>query len=294
MAKYKKSTKEKLTQISVRRLDPKSRKSLGNNLANSGNKKRSKKKLVTTSESGQAPNGQIWLYGNHAVNAALTNPKRTKYRLLVNKELVNTYKPANNAVQPEFVSRQDIEQKLPPNAVHQGLTLLVAPLKFEKIETVCNRAEENSILIILDQVSDPRNIGAIMRSASAFGASAIVTTGKNSPETSAWLAKAASGAVDRLPLVKVTNLVRTIGLLKEAGFWTVGLDVNGSQTLAETKLDGKLALILGAEGRGLRRLTAKNCDYLVSIPIKKNSNSLNVSAAAAIALYEIVGNRAQI
>jgi len=245
------------------------------------------------SGSGFGPNGQIWLYGIHVVEAALANPKRKKYRLLVNKEWTPAYNVDGKEIQPEYVNRQDIERQLPSDAVHQGLALLVAPLDHVSIESVCKDAMDNSVIIVLDQVTDPRNIGAIMRSAIAFGASAIVVTDKYTPETTASMAKAASGAVDLLPLVRVTNLTRSLLLLKDAGFWTAGLDANADQTIAQANLSGKLAIILGAEGSGLRRLTAQNCDYLVSIPIEPSADSLNVSVAASIALYEVFRNRAK-
>jgi 23S rRNA (guanosine2251-2'-O)-methyltransferase len=243
------------------------------------------------SGSGLGPNGQIWLYGIHVVEAALANPKRKKYRLLVNKEWTTSYKVDGNEIEPEYVTRQDIERQLPLDAVHQGLILLVAPLDHVAIETICRDAKDNSVVIVLDQVSDPRNIGAIMRSAIAFGASAIVVTDKYTPEATASLAKAASGALDRLPIVRVTNLTRSLVLLKKAGFWLAGLEANANQTIAQASLSGKLAIILGAEGSGLRRLTSENCDYLVKIPIEPSSDSLNVSVAASIALYEIFKSR---
>ncbi len=245
-----------------------------------------------SSGSGFGPNGQIWLYGTHAVEAALANPKRKKYRLLVNEDLSTSYEVEGKEIEPEYVARLDIERQLPYDAVHQGLALLVAPLDYAAIEDVCEESDDTSIVIVLDQVTDPRNIGAIMRSATAFGASAIIVPDKHTPEATAVLAKAASGALDRLPMVRVTNLTRALGLLKEAGFWTVGLDANAEQTLAEANLSGKLAIIMGAEGTGLRRLTTANCDYLVKIPIDPTADSLNVSAAAAITLYEIIRNRA--
>ena len=262
----------------------------GNSARNSSSQ--SNRNRAKASGSGLGPNGQIWLYGNHAVEAALANPKRKKYRLLVNEEFSGTYEIGESEVQPEFVDRQDIERLLPADAVHQGMALLVAPLDYEAIETICAEATDPSIVIVLDQVTDPRNIGAIMRSATAFGATAIVVPDKHTPEATPALAKAASGALDRLPMVRVTNLTRALGQLKEAGFWTIGLDANAEQTLAQANLSGKLAVIMGAEGKGLRRLTSENCDYLVNIPIDPTADSLNVSAAATITLYEIVRNRA--
>ncbi|MBT4941266.1 MAG: 23S rRNA (guanosine(2251)-2'-O)-methyltransferase RlmB [Rhodospirillaceae bacterium] len=237
-----------------------------------------------------------WLYGRHPVFAALDNPQRRVHRLLATAGAAKSI-PAisehrhGQDLKAEIVARHDLDNLLPEGAVHQGLALQVAPLEDSDIETICRNEDDNAIVVILDQVTDPRNIGAIMRSATAFGAAAIIVPDKHTPEATAVLAKAASGALDRLPVARVTNLARAIGQLKEAGFWTVGLDAEASQTLAEAKLSGKLAIILGAEGKGLRRLTAEKCDFLVKIPIDAQADSLNVSAAAAITLYEIVRNR---
>ena len=291
MTKHKKSSKGKMAPYSDkeagRNKNPKSNKNRNRDDSNS-----SRSGSGRASGTGFGPNGQIWLYGTHAVESALANPKRKKYRLLVNEELSDSYELEGDEVEPEFVARQDIDRQLRADAVHQGQALLVAPLEYEAIETVCSESGDDAIVIVLDQVTDPRNIGAIMRSATAFGASAIIVPDKHTPEATAALAKAASGALDRLPMVRVTNLTRALGLLKDAGFWTVGLDANADQTLAQADLKGKLAVIMGAEGKGLRRLTAENCDYLVNIPIDPAADSLNVSAAAAITLYEIARNRA--
>ena len=283
MIKHKKSTQnntvnypdKKLTNISIQKRNAKDR-----------NKSQAKK-----SGSGFGSNGQIWFYGIHAVESALLNPERKKYQLLVNQEWTTSYKVPGNEIEPQYVSRKVIESKLPLTAVHQGLALLVAPLPHVPIETICKNSNDNSVVIVLDQINDPRNIGAIMRTASAFGASAIIVTDRYTPETTASMAKAASGALDRIPVVRVTNLSRSLVLLKKAGFWLAGLDANASQTIYQANLGGKIAIILGAEGSGLRRLTAQNCDYLIKIPMDASSNSLNVSVAASIALYEVYRNR---
>ena len=282
MPKYKKSPKTNRDKPEVQQRNRLSSYKKNNSVPNSQSKQ---------SGSGFGPNGQTWLYGVHAVKSALTNPERRKYRLLVNQEWTTSYKVEGNEILPEYVSRQDIERQLPLNAVHQGLALLVAPLSQVSIETICKNARDNSVVIVLDQVTDPRNIGAIMRSAFAFGASAVIVTDKYTPETTAAMAKAASGALDRLPLVRVTNLTRSLILLKKAGFWLAGLDANADQTIVQANFNGKLAIILGAEGSGLRRLTSQNCDYLVNIPIQQSTDSLNVSVAASIALYEVFRNR---
>jgi 23S rRNA (guanosine2251-2'-O)-methyltransferase len=283
MPKYKKSPKTNITKSAVQPF---------NQISSQKRNVRERSKLQSKqSGSGFGPNGQTWLYGIHAVEAALANPKRKKYRLLVNQEWNKSYKVEGNEITPEYVSRQDIERQLPLNAVHQGLALLVAPLSHVAIETICSNASNNSVVIVLDQVTDPRNIGAIMRSAVAFGASAVIVTDKYTPETTAVMAKAASGALDSLPIARVTNLTRSLVLLKKAGFWLAGLDSNADQTIVQANLNGKLAIILGAEGSGLRRLTSQNCDYLVNIPIQQSTDSLNVSVAASIALYEVFRNR---
>ena len=283
MIKHRESTRnntvnysdKKLTKISIQKRNAEDR-----------NKSQAKK-----SGSGLGPNGQIWFYGIHAVESALLNPERKKYQLLVNQEWTTSYKVPGNEIEPQYVSRKVIESKLPLTAVHQGLALLVAPLPHVPIETICKNSNDNSVVIVLDQINDPRNIGAIMRTASAFGASAIIVTDRYTPETTASMAKAASGALDRIPVVRVTNLSRSLVLLKKAGFWLAGLDANASQTISQANLGGKIAIILGAEGSGLRRLTAQNCDYLIKIPMDASSNSLNVSVAASIALYEVYRNR---
>tara|TARA_B100000315_G_scaffold68188_1_gene62104 strand:- start:249 stop:1091 length:843 start_codon:yes stop_codon:yes gene_type:complete len=280
MAKRKKSSRQSSTHSSARSGGHKS-----------GQKSGLNRDRNRAGSPAKTSGGKIWLYGNHAVEAALANPQRKKFRLLVHEDWTGSLNVAGSEIQPEYLSRQDIERQLPPGAVHQGLALQTAALEDTDIETICDAADDNAIIVILDQVTDPRNIGAVMRSATAFGATAIIVPDKHTPEATAVLAKAASGALDRLPMARVTNLARALGQLKEAGFWTVGLDADASQTLAEAKLSGKLAVIMGAEGKGLRRLTAENCDFLVRIPIDPAADSLNVSAAAAITLYEIVRNR---
>jgi 23S rRNA (guanosine2251-2'-O)-methyltransferase len=265
MKKYKNSPMAKTITYSE--------KEFNHTAARKKNKKGNSNPRPKPSGSGFGPNGQIWLYGIHAVDAALANPKRKKYRLLVNKEWNMNYNVIGKEIQPEYVSRHDIERQLAPDSVHQGVALLVAPLDYVAIETVCDDAADDSVILILDQVTDPRNIGAIMRSCIAFGASAIIVTDKYMPETTAAMAKAASGALDRLPLVRVTNLARSLVLLKESGFWTAGLDANANQTISQANLNGKLAIIVGSEGSGLRRLTIQKCDYLVNIPIKPKIDS---------------------
>ena len=241
----------------------------------------------------------VWLYGLHAVAAALANPRRKPRRLLVTAEAAETLAEAiaatPHAVEAETVGRREIEAELPEDAVHQGAALLTAPLPAAELAAIPQVPADGAppprrrVVVVLDQVSDPHNIGAILRSAAAFGALAVVVPDRGSPEETAALAKAASGALETVPLVRVTNLARALATLKTAGFWCVGLDGGAECTLAEQDLPDALALVLGAEGAGLRRLTLESCDFTARLPIRPAMESLNVSNAAAVALYALMG-----
>ena len=233
------------------------------------------------------PGGPYWLYGHHPVSAALTNPERKILRLA---QAGIDEVPTVEGHDWERVPRDVLESWLPPGAVHQGLAAKVHPLPDRGIEDVIAAAEdaEHAHLMILDQVTDPQNVGAILRSAAAFGALAVVLTERNAAPESGSLAKAASGALEHVPLIRVTNLSRAIELLKKGGFWIAGLAADAPKTLAEAKLTGKVGLALGAEGPGLRRLTREHCDLLVRLPTGGPIDHLNVSNAAAVALYELV------
>ena len=232
--------------------------------------------------------GPVWLYGLHAVAAALANPEREVRRVLATPDLLARGLPWLAGVPASEASRAEIEKRLPPGAVHQGIAAEVAPLPGHDIEDVCRAAADvaRSAVLVLDMVSDPQNVGAILRSAAAFGAAAVILPGHGAPEATGALAKAASGALETVPLVHVVNLRRALDRLKEAGFWCVGFDGAAETALGETALPAKAALLLGAEGTGLRRLSREACDLLVRIPIAPAIESLNVSAAAAVALYE--------
>ena len=229
----------------------------------------------------------LWLYGYHAVTAALQNPQRKIYRLLLSKEtaaeLPQKLLPAE--LNYETTSRTEFEQLLPKGAVHQGIAALVSPLPAVFEEDLPEK--ENSVIVILDQVTDPHNVGAVMRSAAAFDADAVIITERNAPEATGALAKSASGALELIPLITVSNLARTMQTLKDRGYWCVGMDGSAEKTLRDAALPRKIALIMGSEGYGLRRLTAQNCDFMVKLPISERVESLNVSNAAAIALYDL-------
>jgi 23S rRNA (guanosine2251-2'-O)-methyltransferase len=243
----------------------------------------------------RARRGEDWIYGRHVVAAALANPARSLERLVLTRDGEDAL--AKDGVQPrirpEIRSNQEISALLPEGAVHQGFALKAAPLAEKHIETVIAELAEGApaTVVVLDQVTDPRNVGAILRSAAAFGAAAVILPERHGADTTAALAKAASGALESVALVRVTNIARALETLKNAGFWTVGLAARAGETLASVDLTGRIALVLGAEGSGLRRLVAETCDIRARLPISDAMESLNVAAAAACALYEVARRR---
>lgn len=242
-------------------------------------------------EHAPASGGQYWLFGHHAVAAALGNPNRRIHQILATQEAAAAIGRALPASLPvETTERDSLDRLLGRDAVHQGVAIRVSPLPETDIYEICDkaRAVERAHVVVLDQVTDPHNVGAILRSAAAFGALGIILTERHAAPESGVLAKAASGALEHVPLTRVTNLVRAMEELKEAGFWCLGLAAEGKQTLAEVKPGGRVALCLGAEGSGLRRLTREHCDLLVRLPTAGPIDHLNVSNAAAVSLYELV------
>jgi 23S rRNA (guanosine2251-2'-O)-methyltransferase len=234
-----------------------------------------------------APKGTVWLYGHHAVAAALANPARRLRRLLLTEEgeaAISKILLPPWAVSPERVDRGRLDHLLGRDIVHQGAALLADPLAPPSLQSVL---EKPGVIIVLDQVTDPRNVGAIMRSAAAFGASAVITQDRNAPEETGGLAKAASGALEKMPLLRAVNIARTIIALKAANVWCIGLDTSGKALSGPTFADRRVALVLGAEGEGLRRLTRETCDEIAGLTMKGAVESLNVSAAATVALYEL-------
>jgi 23S rRNA (guanosine2251-2'-O)-methyltransferase len=232
---------------------------------------------------GASEDGPVIMYGWHTVSAALRNPARKIRKLLATENAARRLTEENipNANRAEIVRPHAIAERLLPDAVHQGLYLEVDPLSGPDIESL----EATGVVLVLDQITDPHNVGAILRSAAAFGVRALITTQRHSPDATGALAKAASGALEHVAMINVQNLARGLTALKEKGFLTVGLDSEGDADLAAIKLRAPLALVLGAEGKGLRQLTRETCDHVARIDMPGVIASLNVSNATAVALY---------
>jgi 23S rRNA (guanosine2251-2'-O)-methyltransferase len=232
---------------------------------------------------GEASDGPVILYGWHTVVAALANPQRNIRKLWLSENAARRLADENidTRISPEIVRPALIDQRLGPDAVHQGLLAEADPLPSPDIDTLALEG----IVLVLDQITDPHNVGAIMRSAAAFAVKAIVTTARHSPEATGVLAKSASGALELVPLVTVQNLARALTEMNERGFMTVGLDSQGSENLGEAALRKPLALVLGAEGKGLRQLTRETCSVVARLDMPGEIKSLNVSNAAVLALY---------
>jgi len=229
----------------------------------------------------------LWLYGLHPIEAALANPARLLRRLLLTPEAeaaLAARLPRPWALQPERVDRARIDQLLGRDTVHQGAALLADPLPQLGLAAALERPGP---VLVLDQVSDPRNVGAVLRSAAAFACACVITQERKAPEETGALAKAASGALETVPVLRAVNIARTLAALKAAGLWCVGLDA-GAPPLRGGALAGhRVALVLGAEGDGLRRLVRETCDEVVGLAMPGSMESLNVSAAATVALYEL-------
>ena len=232
----------------------------------------------------------FWIYGIHAVQAALQNPRRRCHRLfyLMDESFKKLkIEPFKVSLEIEKVDRAQFQKLFPPEAVHQGLALQLSSLRSKPFEDLLKNENPHLILATLDQVSDPHNLGAIVRSAAAFGIQALLTPERHTPLlTSAVLYKIASGAMEYLPIIQVTNLARALHQLQQAHFWNMGFDETGDQDLDQSNFKGRINLILGAEGEGLRRLTREHCDHLIRLPTHPTFGTLNVSNAAAIAFYE--------
>ncbi len=256
--------------------------------AQSGSNKSTPRKTETEKK----PRIQASLYGQHAVQEAWNNPERKIEALYITENALKNFDlaaPSEDSFRPQPIlsDKKELDNTFPQGAVHQGIALQCADLPEVSIEDliISNRDQKNVTFVMLDQVTDPHNVGAIIRSAAAFGAGGIIMQRKHAPELGGVLAKTACGGVEHVPVAYETNLSRTIETLKEGGYFVYGLDERGEQTIGKLKPGGKSVIVLGAEGAGLRRLVAEHCDALIKLPTQPPIASLNVSNAAAIALY---------
>jgi 23S rRNA (guanosine2251-2'-O)-methyltransferase len=231
----------------------------------------------------QADAGPDIIYGTHPVEAALRNPKRKPLVLWVTRNALNRLRGQIIPLSPVIIHPKDLDRRLGADAVHQGILLEATPLPQPRLDQI----SREGTVVILDQITDPHNVGAIFRSCAAFGATALVTTARHSPESSGVLFKAASGAAEFVPFVKVTNLARALEELKSYGFYVAGLEGSAERTIEKAGLMPPLALVLGAEGKGLRRLTRETCDALFRLDLPGPIKSLNVSNACALALNAV-------
>jgi len=238
------------------------------------------------------PENRPRFWGRHAVAAALDNPERRVVRLWLTREAAEYLVPPPE-IPVTYADVADLGRLVPNDAPHQGAVAEVERLEDLSLAEVLDQAEDRRPLLVLDQVTDPHNVGAILRSAAAFNALALVTQDRHAPPESGALAKAASGALETVPWVRVVNLARGLDEMAEAGFWRIGLAGEADTSLAEALGPPRVALVLGAEGEGMRPNTAAHCDALARLPISDRMESLNVSNAAAIALYaaSVAGDR---
>ena len=267
---------------------------------------RPKRDFVTSRPSKVAPrferateltvdSNNVLIWGLHAARAAWLNPKRRCHRLWLTEAGQAAFAATLAEAQENLLKRPDVKKAdkpeldrlTPPSSVHQGILLETSPLHEPSLSDIIAGNTPPELIIVLDQVTDPHNVGAILRSAAAFGAGAVIMTERNAPSTTGVMAKTASGAVEHVPQIHVVNLARALDELQEAGYWRVGLAEEGNKNMDELDLSGRTVLVLGAEGDGLRQLTRKKCDELARLPTGGAIGSLNVSNAAAVALYEV-------
>jgi len=238
----------------------------------------------------QAPTNRPRFWGRHAVSAALANPERTVRRVWGTREALAAFGGFPSDLPVTYAEVTDLGRLVPQDAPHQGIVIEVDPLPdiwlADLLEETANEGP-NRPLVVLDQVTDPHNVGAVLRSAAAFDALAIVTQDRHAPPESGALARSASGALETVPWVRVVNLARALDEIGEAGFWRIGLTGHSDRMLADAIGTAKVALVLGAEGEGMRQNTEAHCDELAKLPISPKVESLNVSNAAAIALYAV-------
>jgi len=233
-----------------------------------------------------------YVFGLHAVKAALSNSQRQCHHLWLTAEVHEVLKyegllASHPKIRIEITDIQSLNTKGGDSSTHQGVILHADPLARVHLEDKLIDLSDQALVVVLDQISDPHNVGAILRSAAAFGAFAVIQPDDHTPDPSnPIIAKVASGALEHVPLINVTNLARALQMLKEDGFWLVGLDERGTVSLPDVVVGGRIAIVLGSEDKGMRRLTRENCDILASLPTSAHFPTLNVSNAAAISLYE--------
>jgi 23S rRNA (guanosine2251-2'-O)-methyltransferase len=236
----------------------------------------------------QAPSNRPRFWGRHAVTAALANPERVVRRVWGTREALAAFGGFPSDLPVTYAEVADLGRLVPHDAPHQGVVIEVDPLPDIWLGDLLEQGVGNNRpLLILDQVTDPHNVGAVLRSAAAFDALGLVTQDRHAPPESGALARSASGALETVPWVRVVNLARALDEIGEAGFWRIGLTGHAPRTLAEAIGTARVALVLGAEGEGMRQNTEAHCDELAKLPISAKVESLNVSNAAAIALYAI-------
>lgn len=245
-------------------------------------------------KSSSGSNVKANIFGFHAVQAAWINPKRSIHALFATEQAYQSLiedlpDSMPGRPQPTIMDKDSVGALCQAGAVHQGIAISAAPLAEMSVTDLIiqNRDEQNALLVMLDQVTDPHNVGAILRSACAFGAKGVIMQRRHAPELEGVLAKTACGAADHIPVAYETNLSRALEELQEGGYFSYGLDERGEQEIGQIKPGGKTVIVLGAEGDGMRRLVAEHCDALVRLPMAGPMPSINVSNAAAVALYAL-------
>lgn len=238
----------------------------------------------------------MWIYGRHSVKAAIRNPKREVLEIVLlnsNIDFLNDIPEQTiNGIQLKYVDKYFFDSLFGKDTIHQGCAVLVKRLQKTFLNEVINDTScESRPLIFLDQVTDPQNIGSILRSAAVFGIQALVMTEKHSPEITPVIAKAASGALEEVPLIRVANLVQSIIFLKKHGYWVIGLDEKSDRKLSDVNLQGKFAFVIGSEGSGMRRLTRESCDFIAKVPGFTEFTTLNAAQAATVVMYETCRQR---
>lgn len=237
-------------------------------------------------------NANPWIWGWHAVQAVLSNPRRTIHQIMVTEQAAERLGLSEGRADLKIVAMAYIDKVLPRGAAHQGVAVKAAPLQWPHLSQLADDADDDAIILVLDQITDPHNVGAMMRLCSAFGVTALVMQTRKAPPLSGATAKVAVGCLETVPVCLETNIAQTLKSLQTFGYQVIGLAGETETTVSEAlSSEGRYALVMGAEGPGLRELVAKNCDVLARIPMQSNpiageAESLNVATAAGIALYE--------